>query len=123
MCIRDRENQIQPGDQEDSSASTSSDELLGRALTEWFDPAFEVLHGNRSWKTCTRLINLHNQNNGFSGWQNANVGLLLEADLELVELSFISALTECGLNNIAEIDTELAMFEPIISRSGPPSSW
>ena len=115
--------QIQPEDQEDSNASSSPEELLGRALTEWFDPAFEVLNGNRSLETCAQLINLHNQNNGFNGWQDASVGLLLEADLELAELSLISALTACALNDIAEIDAELAMFDPIISRNGPPSSW
>ena len=105
------------------STATASDELLGRALTEWFDPAFEVLNGDRSRQTCTRLINLHNQNNGFSGWQNANVGPLLSADLGLIELAYIKALSACGLDEIADVDIELATFDPIVPRSGPPSTW
>ena len=114
---------IRQEDQEELSTSSASDELLAKALTEWFDPAFEVLNGDRSRQTCARLINLHNQKNGFSGWQNANVGPLLGADLALIELAYINALAACGLDEIANIDTELATFDPIIPRSGPPSTW
>lgn len=97
--------------------------LLAQALIEWFDPAFDVLNGDRSEETCTQLIATRNQNDSFRGWRDAGIGTLLESDLGAAELVYIEALTACSLGNTTEVDAELARFAPIEPRTGPPSSW
>ncbi len=107
----------------EESPDESTDELLNRVFVEWFDPAFEVLNGSQDAATCTDLITLRIANDGFSGWRDAELDTLLAADLVGTETTYLQALASCGQGDVDSIGDELALYAPLESRTGPPSSW
>ena len=116
-----------PGDDaddgDDDEPLNTADDRLDQAMTEWFDPAYEVLHGSQDSELCAQLQNNRNENALFLGWKNAVEDEVLLEDLVGAESVYETALGFCVQELSEDIESELTAYTTIEPRTGPPSTW